>query len=216
MAAALALVPVTAFAQSVSDPPHVGTLEAAAGVVWNAGYDAGRTQATETRNPSVGSSPFTLFEADARLRAVNGIQALADVYLGPHVAVEADAQFSRPLFAIRLANDAEAATPATATERMTQYLIGASVLYHFQGSDRLVPFVGVGGAYLRQLHTGGRAVEMGSDIHASGGIKWWLGHGPRPLGLRAEVRASSRDGSAALTPHRFLLAELRAGLMYRF
>jgi hypothetical protein len=217
IAGALAFAPVPLCAQSLRyGGAHAGSLEAAAGVVWTAGYDAGSTQATETRNPSVGSSPLTLFNADARLRSAGGLQVVGDVYLNRRLAVEINGELSRPVFAVHLSGDVESAPDTTATEALRQYLVGGSVLYHFEGTDRFVPFVGVGSSYLRQVHPGSSAVDKGSEIHASGGIKYWFNEEPRAFGVRFELRGSSREGSVALTHHRRLVPEVRGTIAYRF
>ena len=58
---------------------------------------------------------------------------------------------------------------------------------------RLVPFVAVGGGYLRQLHEGQTLVEQGQVYSAGGGVKYWLMQRKagtvRAAGLRGDARA---------------------------
>jgi hypothetical protein len=90
-------------------------------------------------------------------------------------------------------DDFEGATDLTATERLTQYLIDASAVYHF-GNGRTRPYVLGGGGYLRQLHSGDHIVEDGPEFHAGGGVRYWFTGTHNRLGVRFEARVSIQRG----------------------
>jgi hypothetical protein len=179
------------------DVPHGGSIEVDGGMIWSAGYSTGTAQANETRNPSTGSSPLTLFQADGRLGAAIGADARLGVYLSPRWAVEGGFQFARPELTVRTSQDFESAPATSITERLSEYLIEGSLLYHFAAlaSGRGGPFVSGGGGYLRELDSGNASVHTGNEIHGGGGFKYWFSGGAHRAGLRIEGRVSSRTST---------------------
>ena len=214
-AGAILLIPVPADAQPYSPAPHPGWLEIGGGVVWTAGYDAGRGTATESPNSSTSAPPLTLFSSSARVPAVAGVEARAGVYLAERVSVEAAFQFSRPTLRVRLDDDFENAAPQEAVGGLSSYVIAGSLLYHF-GSGRVVPFVSGGGGYLRQLDEDNADVLTGNEVHAGGGVRLWFGTGASRLGLRVDAKGSVRSRSAGFEQKRRVLPVLGAGIVYRF
>jgi hypothetical protein len=195
--------------------PHRGTLEFGGGVTWTGGYDAGRVTATLTRNPATGTAPLTLFVVGGRLRPAAGAGVQLGVYLTRRVSAEATLQYSRPILRARVTNDFESAPDTAADAIVTSYLLGGSLLYHF-GEGRFVPFVSGGGGYLRQLHEGGADVLTGTEIHAGGGLKYWLGTGAHRFGLRIDAQASARSKGVAFEQKRRLVPAVGAGIVYQF
>lgn len=196
--AVLLSLPSVALAQSVGrGVPHGGSVEIAGGMVWSAGYSTGTAPANLTRNPSTGSSPLTLFQADGRLGGTIGADVRLGVYLSPRWAVEGGFQFARPELSVHTSQDFESAPATSATERISQYLIEGSVLYHFASlaSGRGGPFVSGGGGYLRELDSGNASVQTGNEIHGGGGFKYWFSGGANRAGLRIEGRVSSRTST---------------------
>jgi len=216
VAAILLLVPASAAAQVYpsSTAPRAGTIEIGGGVIWTGGYDAGGGDAALSPNSTTGAPPVTLFTSSARVSAVTGIEARAGVYLGSRVSAEATFQFSRPTMRVELDDDFENATAVEAEGRVSSYIFGGSLLYHF-GSGRVVPFVIGGGGYLRQLDEDNADVLSGSEIHGGGGVKVWF-DSSRHFGLRADAQVSSRSKSAGFEDKRRVLPVLGAGLTYRF
>ena len=137
------------------------------------------------------------------------------MYLSPRVAIEGTAAFSRPVLAIHLSGDFEGAADTIASETLTEYVIGGSLLYHF-GSGRVVPFVLGGAAYLRQLHDDAAVLQTGTELHAGGGIKCWFGSGRRRSGLRVDAQVSARDRSAGFADKRIALPVVTAGMAFQF
>jgi hypothetical protein len=193
--------------------PHRGTFELGGGVVWTRGYDAGSAVAEVTRPGS--GLPLTLFAVDGRVLDEPGAGAQLGIYLGRRVSVEAAFQYSRPILHARVTSDFEAAPDADADEKLTTYLVGGSLLYHF-GAGRVVPFVSGGGGYLRQLHEESSDLLTGTEIHAGGGVKYWLGTGEHRLGLRVEAQASARSKTVAFEQKRRILPTVAVGLSYLF
>jgi hypothetical protein len=215
-AAMLLFGPVSAIAQVYpgSTAPRAGTIEIGGGVTWTGGYDAGAGDANLSPNSTTGAPPVTLFTSSARVSSVAGIEARAGVYLGSRVSAEATFQFSRPNMRVDLGDDFENATAVEAVGRVSSYVFGGSVLYHF-GSGRVVPFVIGGAGYLRQLDEDNAEVLSGSEFHGGGGVKIWLGSGQH-FGLRADAQVSSRSKSAGFEDTRRVLPLLGAGLTSRF
>ena len=195
--------------------PHRGTLEVGGGGVWTGGYDAlGETDATLTR-PAAGSPPLPLFAVSARMLSAPGAAAHVGVFLGRRMSAEAAFHYSRPIVRARLTKDFELAPDTDADEIITSYLVGGSLLYHF-GEGRIVPFVSGGGGYLRQLHEANAELLTGTEVHAGGGVKYWLGTGAHRFGLRVEGAASARSKSVTFVQKRRILPSVTAGLSYQF
>ena len=79
-----------------------------------------------------------------------------------------------------------------------------------------MPFVGGGGAYVRQLHEDNAEIITGSEFHGGGGVKLWFGKGLRRLGVRLDAQASSRSKSVGFEDKRRLVPVVSGGLTYLF
>lgn len=210
----LAALPTTAAAQPYvgSHASHRGSFEVGGGVVWTGGYDAGSANAHET---TVGTAPITLFVVDGKVRSGTGAAVQIGVYLGRRVSAEAAFHYTRPILRAHLSSDFESASETDADTRIASYIVGGSLLYHF-GDGRWVPFVSGGGGYLRQLHEDNADLLTGTEVHAGGGLKFWVGSGKRRLGLRLDAQASARSTSVAFEEKRRLVPTFAAGMTYRF
>lgn len=207
-----------AHAQYVSSNlPRPGSVEIGATATWTTGRNGGSASATETSNPTVSSTPLTLFNADSRVKPAVGAEGQIGVYVSRDIEIEGNVAFSRPVLSVRLTGDLEGAADTTAEETLTHYLIGGSALYHF-GQGRLRPFVLGGASYLRQLDDGAAAVQTGTELHAGGGLKYWFAGGRRRRsGLRLDAKISSRDRSAGLdSTKRATVATISAGFAVLF
>ena len=215
--AILLSVPAIAAAQTYSGrtTPHAGSIEIGGGVTWTAGYDAGSSDATETRNSTTGGSPLTLFTSSSRVSSVTGLSAQAGVYLTSRMSVEGVFHYSKPTLITTLDDDFENAAPLDAEVGLSSYLVGGSLLYHF-ASGRVVPFVAGGASYLRQLDETNVDVLTGSEIHGGGGVKVWFGSGRSRAGLRLDAQLSSRSKSAGFEDKRRMLPVLGAGVLFVF
>ncbi len=211
------MLPAAASAQPYlgATGPHRGTVEFGGGVTWTGGYDAGSATATLTRNPSTGTAPLVLFSVSGRSRPAVGADVHLGIFLTRRVSAEAALQFSRPVFHTRVTNDFESAPDTDADQTITSYVLGGSLLYHF-GNGRFVPFVSGGGGYLRQVHEAGADVLTGTEAHAGGGLKYWLGTGAHRFGLRVDTLASTRSKSVAIVQNRRLVARVGVGIAYQF
>jgi len=196
-----------------TETPHRGTFELGGGIVWTRGYDAGNAIAEETRPGS--GLPLTLFAVSGSVLDAPGAGAQLGIYLGRRVSVEAAFQYSRPILRAHVTSDFEAAPDTDADEKLTTYLVGGSLLYHF-GTGRFVPFLSGGGGYLRQLHEENSDLLTGTEIHAGGGVKYWLGTGGHRVGLRVDAQASARSKSVAFEQKRRIVPSVAAGLTFLF
>jgi opacity protein-like surface antigen len=187
MAAMAAFVSSTAYAQSPRD-----RVEVSGGGVFVGGFDVGDRTAQLTSN---GGGTFDQFSTSGRIDSIVGLQARLGVYLTRVFAIEGGVRWTQPVYAVRISGDAEGAPDTTAEETLNQYLFDGSAVLHFgdRTGNRVVPFVYGGAGYLRELHEGDALVEEGTEFHAGGGVKIWMG-ASRRLGVRMEAGLSVRDG----------------------
>lgn len=196
--------------------PHAGTFEISGGGLWTGSASFATVLANETRNPTTGSQPLTLFQGEPRLDPSAGAEAHLGLYFGRRVSIEGGLQFSRPSLTVRTSSDFEGAPDTTAASPIAQYIVDGSLLYHF-GAGRVVPFASMGAGYFRQVLENNSIVETGDEIHGGAGLKYWFGS-RRRSGIRAEARASGRRGGVSLdgsTKRRFV-PTVSAGLAYLF
>jgi Outer membrane protein beta-barrel domain len=202
-------VPSLAAAQA-----HPGSLEISGGFVWTGGYGAGSAPANETRNPSTGSTPLTLFQSESHVSAAPGANLRLGVHVTRRLVAEAFFEYTRPVLRALLTADFEGAASATAEMTASSYLFGGSAVYEF-GAGRVMPFVAGGGGQLRQVPEGGN-VTTGGEGHASAGVRYAITNGHHPLGMRLEAGVSSRSKSAGFTQQGRTLIIANAGLAWRF
>jgi hypothetical protein len=210
-------LPITTSAQPYAGAatPHRGTFEISVEGTWTRGYDAGGLNANETSNTTTGGAPLTLFSVSSRMQSGPGGAARLGLYLTRQVEVEGLFEYSRPILRAHVSNDFEQAPDVDADETITSYLVGGSLLYHF-GSGHFVPFVSGGGGYLRQLHEENAELLTGTEIHAGGGVKYWLGTGRHRFGFRLDAQASSRSKSVAFEQKRRVVPGIGAGIAFLF
>jgi hypothetical protein len=185
-------------------------LELSGGVTWTGGFDAGGTDALLSRG--AGSAPLTLFSTSSRVEPAPGAVARATWFVTKRFGVEADAQFSRPMLRTTITDDFEQASGTEASNRLSSYLFGGSLVYRF-GSGRVAPFALGGAGYLRQLDDEQATLVTGSEVHAGGGVLIGLA---THFALRADAVASSRSKSLAFEEKRRVVPVLAASLAYRF
>ncbi len=198
--------------------PRGGSVEFSGGVLWAQGFDLGSAAAVLTRNPTTGSTPFTLFNSDTQLDAAPGAQARLGVYLSRRISVEGGVQYSRPTLSTRLSGDVESADSITISETITRYIFDGAVVVHLGdvGGGRAVPFVTGGAGYIRELHAGNELVETGTQYYAGGGVKVWFGQARRRLGIRGDVGVAVRDGGFDFKEGRRTVPTAGASLLYLF
>ena len=191
-------------------------IEIGGSFVTSAGYDAGAQSGFETANSTnPNAPPFTLFTTSSTVSRASGVESRLAVNVSRRVAIEGTFQVTWPSLQTRIADDFENAPPLTADERVTSYLGGASLVYHF-GTGSFVPFIAGGAAYLRQLHEGNAGVVTGAEIHGGGGVKYWFGSRRRSFGVRADAQLSSRGASIGFEDKRQVVPTFSVGLNYRF
>ena len=222
LSAILTLPLIAALSSPVAaqDIPHGGSIEIVGAFVASGGYDAGTSQALQTSNPSVKSTPLTLFSGEGRLRPAAGVEARLGVYLSPQFSVEGGLQFTKPTLRISLSNDFEQAPDTDAEEQITQYVFDGTFLYHFArfSDGHASLFLAGGGGYLRQLDDGNERLTTGSQFHGGGGMHYWFGSGNQRLGLRVEGRLAVRNHSVDLetADNHHLVPTFSVGLGYLF
>jgi hypothetical protein len=208
-------VPAIAAAQPyVGAGSRGGRMEVSGAAAWTGGYDDGVAAAEETRNPTTGSSPLTLFNANGSMQSGFGFEGRLGYYLSSRVSVEGIFQYTRPTLHVRLSNDFENADPVDAETNVSTYIFGGSVLYHF-GSGSFVPFVLGGAGYVRQLEEAASDATSGLEVHGGGGIKYWFGAAQR-VGLRADAQISSRSKSVGFEDKRRVLPSVAGGIVVLF
>jgi hypothetical protein len=192
-------LPTSALAQRRPHPdaPHAGAIEIEGAALWTGGYDAGSSPAELTRNPSTGTAPLQLFQTSSRVTATPGGEFRLGVYVTPIFSVEGGVAYRRPNLETKASGDVESAPDTTLAVSVAEYLVDASAVYQIAtiAGGRGGPFVSGGAGYLRQLYDGNINVQTGPEVHAGGGLRYWLSEGRTRVGLRVEARASVRTNS---------------------
>jgi len=207
-----AVVLLVACVAAVRPAAAQSRFEIGAAATWTGGFDAGGQDALETRSPSSGSTPLTLFGTSSRVQSAPGAIARVGVFLTSRLAVEGHAEYSRPTLRTTFQDDFEGATGGAAENTIASFVIGGSAVLYF-GSARLTPFVSAGAGWLRQLDEEQVLVVTGLELHAGGGVKYGLS---RHVSIRVEATASARDKSIAFDEKRRVVPVIAGGMAYRF
>jgi hypothetical protein len=190
--AAAAFILATAGSASAQDPLP-GRFEVGGGLAWIGSASAGSNDATES-TASGGSS--TIFSTSTRLAGVPGIRIHVAVRVTRALDVEGLATYSKPSLETSVSNDIEHASAVTATESVTQYVIGGGVLWYLPAlrASRLRLFAAGHAAYLRQLHESDTLAATGQSYQVAGGVKWMV-----PLRRKSWIKAFGirADGGVA-------------------
>jgi hypothetical protein len=215
--ALVVLTPARGFAQPTGG---AGKLEVAGGIRWTGSMSAGGTDATET---APNGNRFNLFAAQTTLPPATVFDGALSVRVARSFRVGFAVSYGGVDLRTRIASDAEGIPGVDAVEQLTQLAAGVNVAFEvarFAPSDRMVPFVGGGLAYLRQLHEGRTLVETGSAYHLGGGADMMLRSGGQGVvksaGIRAHVRAEFRDGGVAFDDAMHAAPSFGAQLFVRF
>lgn len=182
------------------------------------GGDLGASDAALVGNTSSGGSLATLFTTRTRLAAAPLGEVRVGVRLVQGWVVEGGVSYGRPALQVRLANDLETASDATATSRLTQ-VVADGALVHRWRRGRLSPFVMGGAGYLRQLDEPRTTVGTGQVYFGGGGVLVGIGRA-RPGGLqrlqvRGDVRLVGYRGGLPLVDERPLGVVAGLGLTLR-
>jgi hypothetical protein len=215
---AVALVATCASAQVAGPGNRPARWEIGGGVGWSDGF-TGPTATAELTANGESSGGFDLFSSESELKNGAGFAASVAFHVSPTMAIEAGLRYSQPTLSYHLANDVENAAPVTAQENLNRYIFTGALVWHVRpitSASRLVPFVAGGGGYVRDLHEGNELIETGGEIHAVGGVKYWLGAGRRRFGLRGEAGFSVISGGFDFRDSSRTVPIASAGLLYLF
>jgi hypothetical protein len=200
----LAFAPRVAYAQR---------FEVSGGFAWSGGYGLGSAAANETRNPSTGSGPLTLFQTSSRVTSAAGADIRAGVYVTSHLVASAVLQIGSPTLRTHATADFEGASEVDAETSVSSYLIAGEVEYRMT-VRRWALFATGGAGQLREVPEQGDVLTA-AEIHAGGGIRHLLTHGRHPLGVRGDVVASYRSRTLNFD-QRHVTPRATVGLTYRF
>ena len=209
----LAVVVLLMIARPAFGQPRRGSIELGGAVTFVGGYDAGHVAADETRNPSTGSAPLTLFETSSRVSSVAGVAADAGVYLTPRLLVVATFQYSRPTLRTHLSADFEGAADADADTTVSSYALGGAIEYQLR-SRGWTPFATGGAGQVREFLEGGDVVTS-AEMHVGGGVRRALTHGRHPLDLRGEITATYRTRGAGFDSKHHVVSTAALGIEWR-
>lgn len=205
---------------NLADGPRRGSVEINGGVMWDGGFDVASLPAELTANAGNQAPPVTLFNTDATIGAVAGVQARVGFFLSSAVSFEGGIRYNRPELSIDISDDFEQTPALTIDEKISRYVFDGSLVFHPErwrfGGGRGMPFVLGGAGYLRELHDGRELVETGRTYHAGAGFKYWMGQGSRRLGFRGEALVVIRDGGAGGDSERQVHPSLGMSLSYLF
>jgi len=219
-ACAIVLCSVAAARDAAAQPAGAtpGRFEVSGGATWIGRTSIGAADAGET-TPSNGS--LRIFSTSSDLAAAPEIDVRIGLRLARALAVEAETAYGRPELRVSLSGDIENAAPATAVERMQEYLIGGAVLWRVPGLQRprLSPFVAAGGGYLRELHDRALLAQTGRYYTVGGGVAYLLASRSgwiKATGVRVDARAVVRRDGVAFAAGSHTAPSLGASLFVRF
>jgi hypothetical protein len=195
-------------------PASAQSIEVGVAFAFTGGYGAGSAAANETRNPSTGSAPLTLFQTDSHVLSAPGVSVHAGMSVTRRLFVLGDFQYSRPRLRTHLSADFEGAPDTNAYTTVSSYLFGGGVEYRF-AAGKWVPFVSGGAGQVREVPKGGDVLTS-VDIHAGGGVRRALTHGRHPLGLRGEALATFRSRGVGFDSNHHVVPSVSAGVTWRF
>lgn len=216
LAAALAGGAARASAQTTVLP---GRVEFGVGGLWIGAESLGTADANETTSTGAARRLFT---ATSTLAAAPALDVRAGVKVTPALEAEVSATYAQPQLRVQLSADTEGAASITATESLQQFTVGGGANWHFlpRRPSRIVPFIGGGGGYLRQLHTGATLAQTGQFYQAGGGVKVMLSSRIRKhlkgAGIRADARAFIRSKGVSFDGRRSASLALGASFFVRF
>ena len=215
----LGFCPAVATAQSAA-PSEPGRFELSIGALWIGGESYGSQDADLTT--STGGT-IHLFSTSSELDSTAGLELRFGGRVTRMIDAEISASYATPELSTAITGDLEAAGSSVAVEPIQQVIIeGAAIikLTAWRPRPRVLPFVSIGGGYLRQLHDGKTLVETGQVYHVGGGAK--LSRVSRAdgrlkeIGLRVEGRVCIRSGGVALDDRTHAAAAVTAALFARF
>jgi hypothetical protein len=198
-----------------------GRLELSAGTVWVGKAAVGTRDATLTGS---GGDRFRLFSTSSELGGATGLNVRLGRRVTSIIEAEVSASYASPLLTTRITGDAEAAPATAVSDSITQFTIEGGALVDLtrrRPGSRVLPFVAVGGGYLRQLHEGDTLAQAGKVAYAGGGARFPLvsraaARRLTQLGVRVDLRALLRSGSVMLDGRSHISPALAASLFVRF
>ena len=218
----LLTVGATASASAQQTPtPRTKAVTVSGGVNLANGYQIGDLTATLRRNGLGTPAPFTLLRAESELGRSVGVDGRVSVGLWRALSVEVGGTYSTADLGVTVSADPEASDGAFATERVSQFVVDVSGIYHLPVAPRrrARPYFLAGGGYLRQLHEGRLLVETGRTLHGGAGLQYWLrtnARTSRAFGVRGEVRYVRRSGGVDFEDRARRYVTLSALGVYRF
>ncbi|HEY8548549.1 MAG TPA: hypothetical protein VIL35_01225 [Vicinamibacterales bacterium] len=185
--------------QEASEPSR---FEVTAGGGWWGGYDLGTQDAVLTGPQRPSGEPVTLFITDAAVGSGPAVEARVGVRLARSLLVEATGGVGFGTVDVAIRGDAEGAPATAVSSSLTQFTLEGGVVLELDrvrwAGGRLLPFVGGGAGYVRQVHEDRLLVETGGTAHVGGGLKFRRTGPPARLLdrllWRADVRLVVRGG----------------------
>jgi hypothetical protein len=187
-----------ASAQSAREP-LLGRNEVAAVVSWMLPTSFGSRDASLT---AASGDRYRLFSTSTELAATPAF----DVRIGRRLTrvIQADLSigYASPMLTTTIDHDAENGSPTVAAESIRQLtIVGTAVVYvpRWRLRSQILPFVSIGGGYLRQIHEGNTLAETGGTYQVGAGVMIPVvsrgrAGGVKQFGLRSDVRLLFRTG----------------------
>ena len=192
---------------------HAQQFEVSGGFAWTGGYGLGSVAGEETRNPSTGSGPLTLFQTSSRVTSAAGGDIRAGVHMTSRLFASAVFQITSPTLRTHATADFEGAADVDAETSVSSHLIAGEVEYRLTAS-RWALFAAGGAGQLREVPQRGD-VFTAAEIHAGAGVRHALTRGRHPLGVRGDLVASYRSRTLSFD-RQHVSPRATMGLTYRF
>lgn len=178
---------------ATTEPGRVHSFEIAVGGELLTSQNLGSATATMT---TPGGSAYNYFSLAGTRTVAPAFRGRVGYQVTSMLTIEGGLVIARSNVEGTVTGDAEGATAPVLTDQLTQYFVDVSGLLHLRQfaflSGAGVPFLEVGGGYLRQLHEGGFAIDTGQIYHFGGGATYMFSHRPgrgiTGYGIRADAR----------------------------
>jgi hypothetical protein len=164
---------------------------------------------------------FVQFGSSSELGATPAVEGRVGVRLTRSLWAEASVSYGTTELETRLDSDVESIPDTTVSESIARYTIEGALVASLDGWrwGAVVPFVSLGGGYLRELHEGRTFVESGRLLHAGGGVTVPLrteaGAGTT-AGIRADARAIVRSGGVQFDDDVMIVPAAGVSVFFRF
>jgi opacity protein-like surface antigen len=220
MASVVAALLIAAPAPASGQQAESARVSIAAGLRWFGEVSAGRNNGVET---TASGGSYQLFQSETALASAASLETSLALRLSRVLRAEVSASYGSVDLRTQISSDVEGIPDVEASESVGQFTLEAAAIVAITAwrlPGRALPYVTVGGGYLRHVHEGRTFAETGAVYHAGGGVDVPLGESRRgrikTAGLRFDARAVARKGGVQFDDRMHATASLAASFVLGF